>query len=225
MVAKIGKMAIICTRCGSVSKRAQRTMQGSFLMECFLWLLFIVPGLIYSIWRLTTKGRACPACGSRDIVPLTTPMGQKLQRQFAAQPPFGDAEISEHATSVSPVEPRTGGVGTAIKSAIGLMFLAFVASVIAFFVNTTNDEQGREQQQKQRSADAFNKMTPAEHLSKAAIALKPGTPLELFDEALRNVKAVPPSSPEAKQAKILESKLIRAQAVAKAKTVRKVESR
>ena len=153
-------------------------------------------------------------------------MGQKLQRQFAARPPFGDAEISGHATSVSPVEPRTGGAGTAIKIAIGLMFLAFAASVIAFFVNTTNDEQTREQQQRQRSAEAaFNKMTPAEHLEKAALALKPGSPLKLFDEALRNVKAVPPSAPEAKQAKILESKLIRAQAAAKVKTVRKVESR
>jgi hypothetical protein len=76
-------MEIICLQCGSVSKRAVRTIQGSFLLECFLWLLFILPGVIYSVWRLTTKAKVCPACSSREIVPLASPLGQKLQRELA----------------------------------------------------------------------------------------------------------------------------------------------
>jgi hypothetical protein len=76
-------MAIICLQCGSVNKRAVGTIQGSFLLECFLWLLFILPGIIYSVWRLTTKAKVCPACSSREIVPLASPMGQKLQRELA----------------------------------------------------------------------------------------------------------------------------------------------
>jgi len=50
-------MPIICLQCGSVNERAVKTIQGSFLLECFLWLLFILPGVIYSVWRLTTKGK------------------------------------------------------------------------------------------------------------------------------------------------------------------------
>jgi hypothetical protein len=80
-------MEIICLQCGSVSKRAVRTIQGSFLLECFLWLLFILPGVIYSVWRLTTKAKVCPACSSREIVPLESPMGQKLQRELATAGP------------------------------------------------------------------------------------------------------------------------------------------
>lgn len=35
-------------------------------MEVFLWLLLIVPGFIYSLWRLTTKTKVYPKCGARD---------------------------------------------------------------------------------------------------------------------------------------------------------------
>lgn len=61
-----------CTRCGTVAK-PKREMKGSFVMEVFLWLLLLVPGLLYSIWRLTTKYNACPKCLSDAIVPLDSP--------------------------------------------------------------------------------------------------------------------------------------------------------
>lgn len=48
-------------------------------MELFLFLLFIVPGLIYGVWRLTTKRKICPACGSVDLVPVNSPVGRKLR--------------------------------------------------------------------------------------------------------------------------------------------------
>ena len=82
-------MPIICLQCGSVNDRAVKTMRGSFLLECLLWLFFILPGVIYSVWRLTTKAKVCPACSAREIVPLSSPGGQKLQRELATVGPVG----------------------------------------------------------------------------------------------------------------------------------------
>ena len=44
--------------------------KGNFLLEVFLWLLFLMPGLIYSVWRFSTKYKACPNCGAPYMVPI-----------------------------------------------------------------------------------------------------------------------------------------------------------
>jgi hypothetical protein len=68
----------ICIVCGSTFDYAKRITEGSFLIEVVLWLFFLIPGLIYSIWRLTSRHDACPACGSGNFVPTDTPVGRKL---------------------------------------------------------------------------------------------------------------------------------------------------
>lgn len=35
---------------------------GSFLIEVVLWLCFVVPGLVYSLWRLDKRHPVCPRC-------------------------------------------------------------------------------------------------------------------------------------------------------------------
>ena len=61
-----------CTVCGSITKPIRIT-KGSFVIEVFLWLCFLFPGLIYSLWRLTTRHDACRSCKSAAIVPLNSP--------------------------------------------------------------------------------------------------------------------------------------------------------
>jgi hypothetical protein len=77
---------LICTTCGSTFKRAEQHTKGSFIMEVALWLFFLLPGLIYSIWRLTSRYYACPACGSCDYVPTDTPLGRRLLETSQMQP-------------------------------------------------------------------------------------------------------------------------------------------
>jgi len=36
--------------------------KGSVALELGLWLLFMFPGLVYSIWRFSTKKWVCPEC-------------------------------------------------------------------------------------------------------------------------------------------------------------------
>lgn len=86
-----------CKDCGSVGEPKTAT-RGSMGVEVILWLCFLVPGLIYSIWRLSSKHDVCAACGSENLVPLASPAG----KQFAAQagvPP--EAVIRPSAGAVS----------------------------------------------------------------------------------------------------------------------------
>lgn len=74
--------AQICSSCGHVGN-PKKVVKGSILIELFLWLCFLLPGLFYSIWRLTSKHMACPECGSQNMIPISSPMGQKLLRDLA----------------------------------------------------------------------------------------------------------------------------------------------
>lgn len=68
----------ICTQCGTVGTPKTIT-PGSILVEIFLWLCFIVPGLIYSVWRLSARRPTCRTCGAiRSLVPLHSPRGREL---------------------------------------------------------------------------------------------------------------------------------------------------
>ena len=67
----------VCKECGTVAEPRSDT-PGSILIELVLWLCFIVPGLIYSFWRISKRRQVCPACESPNIVPLDTPVGRAL---------------------------------------------------------------------------------------------------------------------------------------------------
>lgn len=64
--------AMYCQNCGAVGVPKSR-VKGSFLVEIVLWLCFLIPGLIYSIWRLTTKEKVCPTCGAPNMIPTDSP--------------------------------------------------------------------------------------------------------------------------------------------------------
>lgn len=76
-------MNVICAACGTRGTPATHT-RGSFWLEVVLWLCFLVPGLIYSIWRLTSRQKVCRACGSTELVPVDSPRGRKLAAEFAS---------------------------------------------------------------------------------------------------------------------------------------------
>ena len=67
----------VCTQCGHIGKPKTRT-KGSILIEIVLWLLFIIPGVLYSLWRLISREEVCPKCGAPNMIPSDTPKGQEL---------------------------------------------------------------------------------------------------------------------------------------------------
>lgn len=59
-----------CKLCGFKGKTKTKT-KGSFLIELILWIFFILPGVLYSLWRLTTREKVCSHCGhSTHLVPV-----------------------------------------------------------------------------------------------------------------------------------------------------------
>jgi len=68
---------MFCANCG-YGGNPIKVVKGSFFIELILWIFFLIPGLIYSIWRLTTKALVCPKCKTPNMVPLSTPKGQLL---------------------------------------------------------------------------------------------------------------------------------------------------
>jgi len=71
----------ICSYCGSIGEPVPYT-PGSIWMEILLWFMFILPGLIYSIWRLSSRTKVCPVCKKDAMIPLETPLGQKIYREM-----------------------------------------------------------------------------------------------------------------------------------------------
>jgi hypothetical protein len=70
----------VCTSCGYVGEPKTMT-KGSIAVEIVLWLCFLVPGLIYSIWRLSSRYDGCPSCGQITLIPVDSPMAQKFLRE------------------------------------------------------------------------------------------------------------------------------------------------
>lgn len=77
------KEKFICNQCGFTGY-PRKKVRGSIFIELLLWVFFLIPGLIYSIWRLTTKQLVCPNCGNATMIPLNSPIGQKLAKDMGA---------------------------------------------------------------------------------------------------------------------------------------------
>lgn len=74
----------VCQRCGTAAEPDQVT-KGSIWIEVILWLCFLVPGLIYSFWRISTRHDVCQRCGSAELVPVDSPVGRELAASYGHQ--------------------------------------------------------------------------------------------------------------------------------------------
>lgn len=72
-----------CTSCGSEGPSSTQT-RGSIWIEVILWLCFLIPGVIYSIWRLTTRRQVCSTCGASSLVPPGSPVALATKKRLNA---------------------------------------------------------------------------------------------------------------------------------------------
>jgi predicted RNA-binding Zn-ribbon protein involved in translation (DUF1610 family) len=75
----------ICRKCGQIGPH-ELNKKGKLSTEIILWLLFILPGLIYSVWRRTGRYFACRACGTHHIVPLDSELGREVLKGKGPSP-------------------------------------------------------------------------------------------------------------------------------------------
>lgn len=76
--------AKFCPNCGLVG-RPKAVTKGSFLVEVALWIFFLVPGIIYSLWRLSSRYDACPSCRAPNMIPTDSP---RARMALGSPPPL-----------------------------------------------------------------------------------------------------------------------------------------
>ena len=84
----------ICAACGHLGDAKLHT-KGRLLFEIFLWCLFIIPGLVYSIWRHASRSYVCAECGSKELIPADSPRGRRLVQEY-----YGDVDVATGAERV-----------------------------------------------------------------------------------------------------------------------------
>ena len=62
-----GKAKYYCNACQNHTAIALK--KGSTIVEIILYLFYIIPGIIYSIWRRQGPPNVCPLCRSASLVP------------------------------------------------------------------------------------------------------------------------------------------------------------
>ena len=75
---------MFCTACGHEGECETKT-RGSMAIEIVLWLCFIIPGLIYSLWRQGSRTPVCASRGSTALVPPDSPMANATRRALNAK--------------------------------------------------------------------------------------------------------------------------------------------
>ena len=70
-------MEIICRNCGHVGEPEQSN-RGHVLISLLLLCLFIIPGIIYIVWRRSDPHLRCERCGSIDTVAQDSPFAAQL---------------------------------------------------------------------------------------------------------------------------------------------------
>lgn len=96
---------MVCTTCGHCG-RGRRRVKGSMLIEVVLWLALIVPGLIYSLWRLSTRSSVCESCGAGALVQPDSPVGRRMLAGMGlATPPAPGQKWAPRAQARSSFPP------------------------------------------------------------------------------------------------------------------------
>ncbi|MGA2224905.1 MAG: hypothetical protein ABSH41_10725, partial [Syntrophobacteraceae bacterium] len=74
----------VCRDCG-YRGRAFKAYKGSVSIEIILWCCFILPGIIYSIYRASSSQKICRNCRHPAIIPADSPI--LIERDLAATVP------------------------------------------------------------------------------------------------------------------------------------------
>ena len=76
---------LVCAQCGYVGK-PKTAVKGSGLLEVFLWLCFLAPGIMYSLWRSSSRHPVCPECMADGMIPADAPRARKIMEESGLEP-------------------------------------------------------------------------------------------------------------------------------------------
>ena len=68
----------VCTSCHAKDRGDHSRMAGSGWITFILLCCYIVPGVLYWIWRRTRRQTVCGTCGHATLIPVASPVGRRL---------------------------------------------------------------------------------------------------------------------------------------------------
>jgi hypothetical protein len=66
----------LCTQCGAQTSAPLKVPPGSPWVALALAVPFIVPALIYTVWRYSMRRTLCPTCGHAQLIPADAPLAR-----------------------------------------------------------------------------------------------------------------------------------------------------
>ena len=69
----------VCMECGC-QRDPIKAKRGLLVIEVFMWLLYILPGVIYSIWRRVRAHEVCPNCRNPSVVLTSSSRAMGMRR-------------------------------------------------------------------------------------------------------------------------------------------------
>jgi len=118
---------MICTNCYYRGEPKTIT-KGSIWIEIALWLFFLLPGIIYSVWRLATRTKACPSCGQETLIPEESVRGQELVKK---------RKLGGYDTGVNKTVAKKNNVGC-LGVIIAVFIIALFIAIPTWFNSLTN---------------------------------------------------------------------------------------
>lgn len=117
----------ICPNCGYVGKAA-KGRKGNGALETILYLFFIVPGLIYTLWRSSNLESYCPQCKASNLIPLNTPGARAVYKQFH-QEDLTEDKIAEYSQTSQETFSQKGWYIFLLVLAFGLLVI-IIANIV-----------------------------------------------------------------------------------------------
>ncbi len=80
---------VVCRSCGRYASVPGQRMPGNLVLEVLLWLFYLIPGIIYSVWRRQDSNavKFCVGCNGTDLLPVVTTEGQEVfRRKYGRRP-------------------------------------------------------------------------------------------------------------------------------------------
>ena len=74
----------ICTQCGHYGRVTMKN-RGSVILLLFLFLCFVVPGVLYLLYMLTGHTEHCRQCGQTTLIKPDSPAGRELMARYYPQ--------------------------------------------------------------------------------------------------------------------------------------------
>lgn len=135
---------MICASCYYQGEPKTIT-RGSFAIELVLWIFFfwafLIPPLVYSIWRLTTRAKVCPKCGQATLISENSPRGIELTKKHSLKGRIEYEVIPQPFNLESPSKKPTG------KAWMLLLLVPLVVAIIGWNSNSSSNSSNTQESQ------------------------------------------------------------------------------